>query len=136
MLPKGDIYMTQAQNRGTKIAAAGAAALAAAAATAYYFAFNKDAKKHRQTVKGWAHKAKTEVIKELKNLKTITRPAYEKAVSEIVKKYGEYEEAAPTEILKLQKELKTYWSKIARDLKNASNKKQTTKKTTKASKKK
>ena len=121
--------MTQAQNRGTKIAAAGAAALAAAAATAYYFAFNKNAKKHRQTVKGWAHKAKTEVIKELKNLKTITRPAYEKAVSEIVKKYGEYEEAAPTEILKLQKELKTYWSKIAKDLKTAtSNKKPATKK--------
>ena len=104
---------TKPQHTGVKIAAAGAAALAAAAATAYYFAFDKGAKKHRQTAKDWASKAKTEVITELKKLKTFTKPAYEGAVKEVLKKYGEYEKTAPGEISKLQKDLMSQWGKIS-----------------------
>jgi hypothetical protein len=105
---------TSIKHTGVKIAAAGAAALAAAAATAYYFAFDKGAKKHRNAAKSWAHKAKEEVIKELKNLKTVTKPAYETAVKHVVKKYGEYEKAAPAEITALQKNLMSHWDKISK----------------------
>ncbi len=106
--------MSKSQHVGVKLATAGAAALAAAAATAYYFAFDKGAKKHRDAAKTWASKAKEEVIKELKQLKTVTKPAYEAAVKQVVKKYGEYEKAAPAEITALQKNLMSHWEKISK----------------------
>jgi hypothetical protein len=128
--------MSKSQHVGVKLATAGAAALAAAAATAYYFAFDKGAKKHRDAAKTWASKAKEEVIKELKQLKTVTKPAYETAVKHVVKKYGEYEKAAPAEITALQKNLMSHWEKISKAIvaKAKPKTKATTKKSSKKSK--
>lgn len=128
MLNVTNFMPTNIKHTGVKIAAAGAAALAAAAATAYYFAFDKGAKKHRDAAKTWASKAKEEVIKELKQLKTVTKPAYETAVKQVVKKYGEYEKAAPAEITALQKNLMSHWEKISKAVTAKVNKKAPVKK--------
>jgi hypothetical protein len=106
--------MPNAKHTGAKLAAAAGAATLAAAATAYYFAFDKKAAKHRAAAKTWAHKAKAEVISELKKAKAASKPAYEKAVKEVLKKYAEYEKTAPGELKKLQGTLMSHWGKISK----------------------
>ena len=106
--------MPNPKHTGAKIAAAAGATALAAAATAYYFAFDKKAAKHRQAAKNWAHKAKTEIIKELKKAKNASKPTYEAAVKEVLKKYGDYEKTAPDELKKLQSSLMSHWSQISK----------------------
>ncbi len=95
-------------------ATAGIAALGAAAATAYYFYADKKAARHRKEIKDWAGRAKKDIIKEIGQLKTLSKPTYEKIVAAAVKKYGQYKKAAPGEMARMQKELKGYWQKISR----------------------
>lgn len=95
-------------------ATAGIAALGAAAATAYYFYADKKAARHRKEIKDWAAQAKKDIVKEIGQLKTLSKPTYDKIVSAAVKKYGQYKKAAPGEMARMQKELKGYWQKISR----------------------
>lgn len=101
----------------TAKAAAGIATLAAAAATAFYFGFSGKAKQHRQKAKSWANKAKKEVVKDIKKLEVVTKPAYEALVGEVLRKYEGYKDAAPEELTALGKELKGYWKQISSQIK-------------------
>ena len=111
--------MGKNNSTGKKVAeaAAGLAAIAAAAAGTYYFFGGKNAAKHRKTAKAWAEKAKKEVVKEIGNLEKVSKATYEKAVAEVMKKYHAAKAAAPSEINRLQKELKSQWTQIEKQLK-------------------
>lgn len=126
--------MNKNNSTGKKVAeaAAGLAAIAAAAAGTYYFFGSKKAAQHRKAAKTWTNKAKKEVVKEIGKLEKISKTAYEKVVTEVMKKYHTAKAAAPSEISRLQQELKSQWKHIERQLKPkapAKAKKATTKKT-------
>lgn len=93
-------------------------ALAAAAAGAYYF-FGKDGKKHQAQASKWVKQAKTDVLKEVKRLKRISRPMYDKAVSQVIAEYKKIKSVDKQDLEKLSKELKGYYTGIAAKIKEA-----------------
>lgn len=115
--------MSIKSNRLKLEAGLGLAAVAAAAA-AYYF-FGKHGKAHRKTAVVWAHKAKREVIAELKKLKKFTPENYSRTINKVVAKYQKFQKQHPAEFAALSRELKTTGSQI---LKHLSPKRRTTKK--------
>lgn len=98
----------------------GGAALAAAAAGAYYFGLAEKAGKHRAEAKTWAHKAKLEVLRDMKKLKNFSQPAYNTVVAEVMKRYAGYKQTAPKQLTALEKQIKGQWKNIAKEVKKAS----------------
>lgn len=99
-------------------AALGLAALAAAAG-AYYFYGSKESKKHRKQMKTWAVKAKGEMMEKLEDMKSVSKEAYDKAVTEVMAKYKTMKKAPPKELEFVAKELKSHWKNISAHLKPA-----------------
>lgn len=93
----------------------GLAALAAAAATTYYF-YGKDGKKHRTQAKAWSNSAKTEVVKQIKGMKKVSKVAYDQAVKQVLTKYKQAKKIDPAELASLGAELKGYWDNISKHL--------------------
>lgn len=96
---------------GKAAKSAGVGFVAAAAAGAYFF-FGKDGESNRKKIKGWAVKAKGEVLDKLEDLKTVNKKNYDKIVDEVTKKYKKVKKASGPEIKKLNKQLKSAWGKI------------------------
>lgn len=96
---------------------AGVAALAAAAAGAYYFYGSKNAAKNRRNLKGWMVKAQGEVMERVEDMKDISKDAYDKAVTQVMKGYRTAKKIAPAELAALETTLKQQWSAIAKELK-------------------
>ncbi len=95
--------------------------LAAAAAVGAYFVHNsKDAKKKIKNVKGWALKAKGEVLDKLEDMKDVTEDKYKGTVDSIVSKYSKIKKVEGPEIEKLANELKSHWKTIVKELKEGS----------------
>lgn len=97
-------------------AAFGLAALAAAAG-AYYFYGSKESQKHRKQMKAWAVKAKGEMMEKLEDMQSVSKEAYDKAVTEVMAKYKTMKKAPPKELEFLAKELKSHWKNISAQLK-------------------
>ena len=91
----------------------GVAAAAAAAAGMYFFA-GKHGAKNRKQVKAWAHKAKKEVVAQLKKAKALNQKKYNQIVSEVSKRYSRVKNLDPKEVARLTKELQGYWKQIER----------------------
>jgi hypothetical protein len=106
---------------------AGIAGITAAAVGTYFLYGHKDAAKHRKAVKGWALKAKGEVLEELEKAEGVTEDSFFKAVSAVVKKYNQLKHITPSEIEEFMGEMKESWLSM---------KKQTPKKKAKATNKK
>ena len=98
--------------------ALGLAALAAAAAGAYYF-YGKNGAAHRKQLKGWAVKARGEVMERMENLKDVSRSGYIKTVDQVMKKYRTLKNVTPAELAALGRELKSHWSAIEKQLMQA-----------------
>ena len=96
-------------------AGVGLAALAAAAAGAYYF-YGKNGAKHRKSLKGWAVKARGEVMEKVEGLREVSQKTYYKVVEDVLKKYKKLEKVAPAEVAILTRELKSHWAAIKADL--------------------
>ena len=106
--------MAKKTSSGAKIAAGvGIAALAAGAAAAYYFT-GKGGKANRRKVSAWTHKAKQEVVRELKKMKTVSKAAYHKTAAEVLAKYKQAKNIDPQELTALGHELKGHWDKISK----------------------
>jgi uncharacterized protein (UPF0264 family) len=126
--------MTKSNNNMAKTGA-GLAALGAAAAGAYYF-FGKNGKKHQAEALKWANKAKGDVLKEVKKIKTFSKPVYDKAVSKVMSEYQKLKKLDPKDLTALTRELKSNYNSIAKEFikvvsKKAPAKKTATKKTAK-----
>src|SRR6185369_8612524 len=108
--------MAKKISTGVKIAEGiGVAALVAGAAAAYYFT-GKGGKQNRRKVSAWAHKAKQEVVQKLKQMKTVSKTAYDKAASEVLAKYKQAKNIDPKELAALGNEIKGHWTKISKDI--------------------
>jgi len=91
--------------------------LAAATAVGAYFVHNsKDAKKKFKNVKGWAMKAKGEVLDRLEDMKDVTEDKYKTTVDSVLSKYGKLKKVEGPEIEKLATELKSHWRTILKEL--------------------
>jgi hypothetical protein len=111
-----------------------AVAAVAAAAGGYFLYGAKDAKRNRKMVRGWALKAKGEVLEGIEKMKdTVTEEAYYKVVDTVVGKYASYKNATSEEVDALGKELKSHWKSIKNHLGGSNNKKTSKPKTKKAS---
>lgn len=103
--------------RKTKVGAA--AGIAAAAAAGAYFLYGKDAEKHRDQVKGWALKAKGEMLEKLEVLKEVNRENYHNVVEQVARRYRNLKTTDNKEVQKLVKEVKGYWNKLAKKVQQA-----------------
>lgn len=94
-----------------------AAALVAAAAGAYYL-YGKNGAKHRKQIKGWALKAKGEVLERIEQMEDVTEGAYHRIIDDVTKQYRKYKEVDNAELADVAIELKKAWNgikKIAKD---------------------
>jgi len=110
---------TKKSHKGLKTGLELVGLAAAAAAGAYYFFGSPKAKTHRKQVKAWSLKAKAEVMEKLEDLKEVSKPTYDKAVKEVTAKYKKIKKIAPKEIAALERELKSYWKHIEKEVKKA-----------------
>lgn len=96
-------------------------ALAAAAAAGVYFLYgSKDAKKNRKAIKGWALKAKGEVIEKIEQVKgELTEENYHKIVDGVATKYSKVKSVTEEEIQDLLKDMKGHWKNIKKHTKAA-----------------
>lgn len=109
-------------------------ALAAAAAAGVYFLYGSDdAKKNRKVVKGWALKAKGEVLEKIEQVKgELTEENYHKIVDNVTGKYRKLKTAHGDDIEMLVKDMKGHWKNIKKHVGGAQ---ETIKKTAKTAKK-
>lgn len=105
----------------------------AAAAFAGYYLFGPKGSEHRTKVRGWTLKAKGEVLEKIEKLKEISEDDYHKIVDGVMAKYKKVKSTTKAETDKLEKELKSRFKNVKRDLNKT--KKTVTKKATKEVKK-
>lgn len=90
--------------------------LVAAAAGAYFIHGNKAAQKKIKQVKGWALKAKGEVLERIEKIKEVDENLYQQAIDAVMKKYEGVKSVDTTELSAVAKELKAHWKNIKREL--------------------
>lgn len=113
--------MTKEKKSG--LGAAGAlVATVAAAAGAYFLYGTKEGKKTQKKIKGWALKAKGEVLEKLEKAKTVSEDTYKAAVSDVMKKYQKLKKEHGTEVEAVSKELHGYWKELKKHLNTESKK--------------
>lgn len=103
---------------------------AVAAAGAYFLYGSPNAKSNRKTVKGWALKAKGEVLEVLEKAGNMTADEYQASVEKIAAGYSKLQTVSKGEIDAFRKEMMSYWKQIA-----SSGAKKTAKKVVKSAKK-
>ena len=109
---------------------------AAAIAGAYFIHGNKPAQKKIKQVKGWALKAKGEVLQKVESLKEVNEDLYKKAVDAVMTRYENVKNIDTTEVQSIANELKSHWKNIKKELSVGSKvAKKTVKKATKVAKK-
>lgn len=111
--------MARKNNANHTKAGLGLAAVAAATAAGAYFLYgSKHAAKNRKKVKGWALKAKGEVLHRMENAKSdITEIDYKGIVDSVVERYKKLKDVNLTEVEALRNELKSHWKNIAKEMK-------------------
>lgn len=88
----------------------------AAAAGAYFVYGTKEGKKTKKKVKGWALKAKGEVLERLEKLKDVSEDSYKNTVVTVMKKYDKLKAEHGDEIDMVTKELNSYWNQLKKHL--------------------
>lgn len=108
--------MDKKSSTSGKVAGAlGLAAAAVAAVAAGYYFFGKDGKEHRKEAGNWTKKAKMEMLEKIKQMKDVSKDAYQGALEEVLKKYQELKGVDPKELKKFGQELMAHWEKISKD---------------------
>lgn len=88
----------------------------AAVAGAYFLYGTKDGKKVKKQIKGWALKAKGEVLQKVENLKEVNEEAYHHVVDTVLGKYKTIKGVDVAELAAIAKELKGHWGNIRKEL--------------------
>jgi len=92
----------------------GASVGLAAVAAGGYFLYGKDGKKNRDKVRGWALKAKGEMLERIEKLKTVNQKTYNEVVDRVAKRYKKFKQVDKKELQRLVKESKGFWNSIAK----------------------
>jgi hypothetical protein len=87
---------------------------AVAAAGAYFLYGSSNAKSNRKTVKGWALKAKGEVLEVMEKAGNMTAEEYQAALEKVAAGYSKLQSASKPEIAAFKKEMLSYWKQIAK----------------------
>lgn len=107
--------------------------LTALSAGAYYLYGTKEGAKKRAQIRGWALKAKGEVLEKLEGLKEVNEETYNDVIARVMKKYQGLKSLDQDEVAKLVGEMKKYWKNIKGNL-NTSGANKKTRKVSKRSK--
>lgn len=83
-----------------------------AVAAGGYFLYGKDGAKNRQKVKGWALKAKGEMLEGIEKLRQINQRTYNDVVERVAKRYKKFKQVDKTELQRLVSESKSFWNRI------------------------
>ena len=89
---------------------------AAAAAGAYFLYGTKDGKKKMKQIRGWALKAKGEVLQKVEQLKEVNEDLYHQVIDSVLKRYETLKSVSPAELAAVAKELKGHWKNIKKEL--------------------
>lgn len=89
---------------------------AAAAAGAYFLYSSKEGPKRRQQIRGWALKAKGEVLEKLEQAKEVNEDVYHRIVDRVVERYQKLKGVDTTELVALAADLKRHWNNISRQI--------------------
>jgi hypothetical protein len=92
------------------------AAAAAATAAGVYFLSGDRGAKNRKAIKGWALKAKGEVLEKIENLKEVNEETYYKIIDSVAKRYEAMKNVDAEELGKMAAELKSHWKNIQKSL--------------------
>lgn len=92
----------------------GLTAAAVSAAGAYFLYGSKNASKNRRKVKGWALKAKGEVLEALEKAQSITEDEYHNLVESAVGAYGTLKNASSGEVRDFKREMMDHWNTLQR----------------------
>lgn len=111
--------MTTKQNQNYTPAQIGVGlGLAAAAAAGAYFLYgSKEGSKRRAKIKGWALKAKGEVLEKMEQAKELNERVYHDLVDGVMERYEKVKSIDPAELVALGQDLKSHWRNISRQLK-------------------
>ncbi len=88
----------------------------AAAAGAYFIYGTKEGAKTKKKVRGWALKAKGEVLEKIEKLKDVSEDSYNSTVSSVMQKYEKMRAEHGDEIDAVTKELKGYWNHLKKHM--------------------
>lgn len=113
--PKNKIESVKGAQKGVLVGV-GIAALVAAAAGTYFLYGSKDAGKRRKKIKGWALKAKGEILEKLESVSEMSEEIYHNIVKEVVDRYEGLKHIQPKELKEFKSELKTNWGKIKKEI--------------------
>lgn len=101
-------------NKKVSVGVAITGVAAAAAAAAYYF-YGPKGKQYRVKIRGWALKAKGELLENVEKIKSVDKKAYNALVDKITVKYKKLKGVSSQDVAKLSKELKAQWVHIERN---------------------
>lgn len=120
---------TKKKNDTSKKVGWGIAAIGtiAAASAAGYFLYGPKGKENRRKLKGWALKARGEVLLRLEKMKEVTQEGYERAIDQVLRKYENLKDIDVKDVQKLSAELKRHWKNILKDVVPANRKKKVNK---------
>lgn len=100
--------------------AAGVGAFLAAAAGAYFLYGSRDAAKNRKKVKGWALKAKGEVLEHIEKAKTeLSEERYHEIIDKVERKYKALKDVENKELEAVMKDLRKHWKNIKKHVEEA-----------------
>lgn len=108
--------------------------LAALSAGAYYLYGTKDGSNKRTQIRGWALKAKGEVLEKLEDLKEVNEETYNDVIVRVMKKYQGLKSLDQDEVAKLIGDMKKYWKNIKGSINASGGNKPKTRKVAKKSK--
>ncbi len=98
---------------------AGIATLVAAVAGTYFLYGSKNAGKRRKQIRGWALKAKGEILEKFESLSEISEEIYHRIVKEVADRYEGLKHIEPSELKEFRSELQTNWGKIKKEISTA-----------------
>jgi hypothetical protein len=89
---------------------------AATAAGAYFLYGTKDGKKVKKQIRGWALKAKGEVLEKVESLKAVNEDTYHEVIDGVLKRYQKIKGVDTAELASIAKELKGHWHNIRKEI--------------------
>lgn len=101
---------------GAAVAAGILGVAAAAAAGAYFLYGTKDGKKVKKQIRGWALKAKGEVLEKVEKLKDVNEGAYHQVIDGVMSRYEKIKGVDTAELAAIAGELKGHWTSIRKEL--------------------
>jgi hypothetical protein len=115
--------MSKKTNSGPGTGLAILGGLAAAAAAGVYFIYGKkELQKKAKKVRGWALKAKGEVLEKIEKMKAVDEKIYHDSIDAVMKKYEKVKSIDTTELAAVAKELKSHWKNIKNELQGGTKK--------------